>query len=743
MSARLLVVSLLAVTPALAQQNVIPGLDARAYDVTDLACYGRQGGAYPNGEAGFMIGHSHANCGAVNIPWVANGPGGTMTDTYPRIAFLLTRESGGRMVQITGKSFCKHSMTPFNFTTGPCLPCNVTGGNFFFTGCSDTYGSGTNASQYNLGPTTEINPWLGTWHSTGSYFDQGDPAVSGAAALDNVRSLDFNMVSAFGPIKNMMIVRESELVAGSTYYAQVHANYQGEAAANRGDNVVSRGVSIAWNGSSWSTNTTAASISGSVLARWQGSTMAMGGNGQDDGRFEVAVKVTGPVAGLWHYEYAIHNVDNDRGGASLRIPVDPGATVQNVGFHDIDGNPLNDWTFTQGQTELQFGATANNPLDWNTIYNVWFDCSVAPTSGIVAIDEARVGPGNLFVEVDSQVPSSSGPGVAVSVGHACGACANTFHEYFAQPQAFDLAGQSMAMTLANGLYEVGASSASFVAPTGTPLVLGDDSEAIVSLPFPLPYPGGTTTQLRVCSNGFVSPAASNGTDYTPNVAAFHLGQPRWAAAWHDYVPSAAGPVVVDSSAARVVVTWSGVPDLGGANASTFQIQFESNGTVHVFWQTMSSGGNAYLVGWSPGAASGAAGRDLSTALPQTFDLCSAAFAGLALSTSPRPALGATVHWEIDGIASSTPFGWLMVSDSQATPPIDLTPIGMPGCEAYVNSPIAAFFQPAGGTASLAMPIPAVAQLLGLGVVGQAVAYDPQFTTLGFVTSNGIVLTIGM
>jgi hypothetical protein len=144
---RSLAVALLAV-PALAQANAVPGLDIRMYEVTDIAYQGRRG-TFPNGEAGFMVGHSWCNSGTVNLPWVSE-VAGVMVDNYPRIAFLLARESGGRMVQVSGRSFCKYSPTAFNFSSGPCAPCNAGGGQFFYVGCSDTYGSGINSSQYAL-----------------------------------------------------------------------------------------------------------------------------------------------------------------------------------------------------------------------------------------------------------------------------------------------------------------------------------------------------------------------------------------------------------------------------------------------------------------------------------------------------------------------------------------------------------------------------------------------------------------
>jgi hypothetical protein len=54
--------------------------------------------------------------------------------------------------------------------------------------------------------------------------------------------------------------------------------------------------------------------------------------------------VTPLGGGQYHYEYAVHNVDNSRGGATLRVPSTPAAVVTNFSFRDIDNNALNDWT---------------------------------------------------------------------------------------------------------------------------------------------------------------------------------------------------------------------------------------------------------------------------------------------------------------------------------------------------------------------------------------------------------------
>jgi hypothetical protein len=391
-----------------AQTNTVPGTDVHIYDVQGITVAGRRGAAFPNGEAGVIFGHAHCNAGSTNVPWVGTTTGSVMIDTYPKIAFLLVRESGGRMVQISGKSYLKHSRVAFNLGATVCGTCQTGPSNTWHPGCFDAYSTGFNGDRFNLGPTDEVDPWLGTWNSQGSYFDRGDPAVSGTFAIDRIQSLTSTQTAAFDAVKNRVVVRESELSTPGTFYTQAHLVVIGEAQSLRGDNQVSRGATFTWNGTSWSAAQTGTSVIGPVLTRWSGASTALGGNGNDDGRFMVACKVTGPTAGLWHYEYAVQNIDNNRGGASLRLPVCPTARVVNPGFRDIDADPLDEWTFHRSATEVAFLAAANNSLDWNTIYNFWFDSDAAPVAGTAVIDEARIGAGALSVSVAAQVPGRLG-----------------------------------------------------------------------------------------------------------------------------------------------------------------------------------------------------------------------------------------------------------------------------------------------------------------------------------------------
>jgi hypothetical protein len=406
---------------AVAQSNAVPGTNVYLYDVGASTIYGRRGLAFPGGEVGIGFGHSFCNSGTVHVPWQTSPTtAGQMTDVHFKIAFLLARESNGRMVQVsTPESYVKHSRVTYNLGSSQCGTCQSGPGSTFRIGCYDAYSTGFNGNRFNLGPPNEIDPWTGSWNPVGSYFDRGDPAVVGAAAGDGVQSLTSTQTNLFDPVKNRVTVPESELSQPGSFSGQVQLVCEGEPVANRGDNLLSDQLNFSWNGTAWTTSNGGNPVAGSVLNRWAGATTNLGSNGSDDGRFLVAAKVTGPVNGVYHYEYAVHNIDNARGGASLKIPLHAKAQLTAVGFRDVDGNALNQWTWTRSGNELAFQATANNSLDWNSLYNFWFDATVAPTAGTVVIDQARIGPGALSVAITSRVPNGNLSATASAVGAGC------------------------------------------------------------------------------------------------------------------------------------------------------------------------------------------------------------------------------------------------------------------------------------------------------------------------------------
>jgi hypothetical protein len=397
-----------------AQSNTVPGLNGRLTQIDDLTYWGRRGQAYPNGEVGMSMLNEMCNPGSVNIPWSA-----PMQSNHPKFGFIICRVAGGRIEQINEWSFCKHAFVSVN-VNGSCGTCVDPGtGSLMGLNCSDTYGAGNNADRFWLGPPREIDPWLGTWNPVGSYFDIGDPMQAGyPAPADGVRSLNQNI---FDSVQNRVIVDEIDLVTpNATWFYGLQLIHQGENVANRGDNLAHRGFTPSWSGGSWTfANNSVQQAYGSILNRWPGATVNVGGNGTDDGRFYVAVKATAIGGGSFRYEYAVHNVDNSRAGATFRVPITAAATATNFTFRDIDRNATNDWTATRVGNEIVFAAGATNPLEWNTIYNFGFDANVPPGAGTSRIDEARPGPGALTVDVATHVPGGQTIATFALFGAGC------------------------------------------------------------------------------------------------------------------------------------------------------------------------------------------------------------------------------------------------------------------------------------------------------------------------------------
>jgi hypothetical protein len=394
---------------AFAQADVIAGLDVEMHSIRNPRALGREG-SYPTGMNGIAFETTVCNIGSVGVKW--RGP---MLEKHPFISLLIGCEANGRFVQISDRSYIKHTFAASN--ASDCATCSDNSDSSVLAiGCSDTYDTGSNGDRYWLGPPGELDPWLGNWVSACSYLDHGDPPVAPPDDCDSKRSLDFSQIAAFDNVKNRCQVSDADLgTANANFFMSGAYLIRGEAEANRSDSYATREFVPSWNGSSWDLTLSGGQLHGSILREWSGSTLRSATNGDDDGRVFIASLVTGPDAnGIYHYEYAVHNRDNSRGISSFRLPVLPGANITNVGFRDIDADATNDWTLTTRTTEIEW-STTNDPLEWNTIYNFWFDADVAPADGMRAlVAEFRAGAG--FDHFDISTTSPSGPAIGTRLG---------------------------------------------------------------------------------------------------------------------------------------------------------------------------------------------------------------------------------------------------------------------------------------------------------------------------------------
>jgi hypothetical protein len=121
-----------------------------------------------------------------------------------------------------------------------------------------------------------------------------------------------------------------------------------------------------------------------------------------EGLFILSARVSDLGTGFFHYEYALHNLNSDRSGKSFTIPMAIGASVTNVGFHDVEyhsGEPYDnvDWQVNvlSGKiiwTTQDYSVNVNaNALRWGTLYNFRFDSNAPPGNTTVVLDLFKPG----------------------------------------------------------------------------------------------------------------------------------------------------------------------------------------------------------------------------------------------------------------------------------------------------------------------------------------------------------------
>lgn len=388
-----------------------------------------------------------------------------------------------------------------------------------------------------------------------------------------------------------------------------------------------------------------------------------------------------------------------------------------------------------GVTARQMDVQSTNSLS-SRVFN-----STAYGSGVGTVTLNH----GVVVEV-SYVPST-GYAYAVPYGDGCIRRIGTVHELFA-PGTFDLANSSMSLLPVGATEYVGLSGvAAWIAPTAaaTRLPLSNDGETTVTLAGPFSYPGGSTTQLTVCSNGYVSVLPGNGTGATPTTGGF-LGFPQtcWAS-WHDYDPAAAGggPVVFEEVGGLSIVTWDGVFDARTTTPNRFQLQFDrGTGAVNWVWQTMSGGGNEHLVGFKCGGPVVLAqSMDLSALLPSSIT-AGCDVLPVTLGANARPVLGTTFDLVTSRIPAGSPATVCRLALLAQLPPVALDSLGAPGCFAHVDTmgPDNALVLGA-PTAMRRVTLPATPAFAGIRLYAQSASFVPAANPLGLLTSNGLDLRV--
>jgi hypothetical protein len=345
------------------------------------------------------------NFGVEPLDWFANPD-----PRHPMLVFNLFRLENDRMQQI-GQSWVKHGFgaAQADICAIGCSPHE--NNRRLGTGCADIYGRNTNVDRHNIGSRREIDPWTGAFTFAGSYIDE-------------------NSDTAHTPVDLRLRVADEDLDP------QTHptAQFFGELYAVAHDDT-NHMNSVGWEpvgvegapGGTWSFDADSFQATfGPALDAWEGATRTViPEEPETDGRVIVAMKATSIRDGLWHYEYAIYNLDSSRGVGSFTVPISPRTQVDAVGFHAVkshgEGYSNDPWTPSRDDDGLTWAThpfEANeraNPLRWGTLYNFWFDADAEPADTMLTIGAYQPGDPTALVgasrgpdPVDAGVPFKRG-----------------------------------------------------------------------------------------------------------------------------------------------------------------------------------------------------------------------------------------------------------------------------------------------------------------------------------------------
>ncbi|MEK6643388.1 MAG: hypothetical protein AABZ08_05720 [Planctomycetota bacterium] len=372
-----LVVAALAILPThvWADSDVFPCvIGDQFFNTSGFFNYGMVGGIHA-----FSLEVKACNQGDTFANWIEE------TNQHPVITQNLLRLRNGRFEQI-GQAWLKHGF--FVAAEDGCTLCS---GEEDFTklgpGCCDTYGASLNGFQSILGPKSEVNASTGVFPYP--FCGGGCPAAgNGIDRRLQVADADLDIN------QTVIYITEMQYVLQDDCQANPRTDYNNASYRRIGINS-SKQMSF------WLSATMPGEPGINAWAAYEAGVTSGVVDVPGDGRFHVSAKATDLGGGTWHYEYAVQNLNSDRSGASFSVPIPIGATISNVGFHDIfyhSGEPYDptDWSMpangvTTGNA-LTWASQAYlidppnaNALRWGTLYNFRFDANVPPDTGVATI----------------------------------------------------------------------------------------------------------------------------------------------------------------------------------------------------------------------------------------------------------------------------------------------------------------------------------------------------------------------
>ena len=374
------------------------GADILVGDLQEIQKYGIVGDITAYSVATHVV-----NVGDEEMPWEAE------TNQHPVIAQHMYRMTNKRIEQI-GISWVKHGFGSLAWDLFNCGCVDPADPEVIGVGCSDPYTAGLNGDQAGwggiagLGPRSEVNAALGIFS-----FPYGHQGKSGNAIYKRLQV----KTSDLDPTFNL----------NAQYFVEAQYVTPHDAQAGNGANSVAhRPVQPTTFNNGWNLQFTGDTVPGlPAIYAWQAAFPDVELSVFDipfdsewyTGTMVLACRVTEADEG-WHYEYALHNINSNRGVSAIHIPHQSGS-ASNTYFHKAlshSGEPYSNapWLFELVDGVLSaatdpWSVDVNaNALRWGTMVNIAFDSPLAPQTGEVGIELFLPGEGSPIRQVTTLIP---------------------------------------------------------------------------------------------------------------------------------------------------------------------------------------------------------------------------------------------------------------------------------------------------------------------------------------------------
>ena len=329
-----------------------------------------------DGIESFAFGTESCNIGDAELWWYSG------TNEKPVIGQSMHRIKNGRL-EMLGQGWLKNGFFALSSDWCEC-GCAGTDGSVLGVGCSDLYNSGLNGSQSGMSPKYEVNAFTGQYPYPGWNLNTTGDGIYKRLQVP-ISDLDPNQDGGGVYIVEAQYITPDDHAAGNAYNNTSWV--QGDVS----------GSGTSWNVDIDGYTTQRERTAVEAWAQIDGDVTVSDVFVQNEGRVLIGSKAIPLGNGVYQYEYAVQNMNSDRSLDSITIPVEPGSSIYELEFNDVDyhsGSPIDgtDWVANTSSDSVSWACTETysenewaNAIRWGTVYSFSFKSTTAPQTSTVTL----------------------------------------------------------------------------------------------------------------------------------------------------------------------------------------------------------------------------------------------------------------------------------------------------------------------------------------------------------------------